>query len=102
MELVKFNDTLYYLPHESINDRPMLTYILGEKFSVMIDAGNSKNHINKMYKELALKNLPLPQYTIITHWHWDHTLGLSNIHGQSIVHKLTNQILKKEIKNITT
>lgn len=98
MGLIKFNEDIYYLPHESINDRPMLAYIFGEKFSVMVDAGNSKRHIETMYKELASMNLPLPQYTIITHWHWDHTLGLNDIYGQSIVHKLTNKILREEIE----
>lgn len=98
MGLIKFNEDIYYLPHESINDRPMLAYIFGEKFSVMVDAGNSKRHIETMYKELASMNLPLPQYTIITHWHWDHTLGLNDIYGQSIVHKLTNKILREETK----
>ena len=84
MRLRKINEHLYYLKNEAYYDRPNLFYIKGDNYSVAIDAGNSKKHVDKFYKELKKNNLPLPEYTIISHWHWDHTFGLKYIHGKSI------------------
>ena len=96
MELVKFSDRIFYLPHETQTDRPLLAYVKGEKFSLAIDAGNSADHVNKFYKSLEAENLKKPEVTIITHWHWDHTFGMHNINGLSIAHKKTNEFLKAE------
>lgn len=96
MELVKFNDRIFYLPYETHTDRPLLAYIKGDKLSLAIDAGNSADHINKFYKALEAENLKKPEMTVITHWHWDHTFGMHNINGLSIAHKKTNEFLKEE------
>ena len=96
MELVKFNDRIFYLPHETLTDRPLLAYIKGDKFSLAIDAGNSDIHVNGFYKALKAENLKKPEMTVITHWHWDHTFGMHNINGLSIAHKKTNEFLKEE------
>lgn len=96
MELVKFNDRIFYLPHEIQTDRPLLAYVKGDKFSLAIDAGNSADHVNKFYKALEAENLKKPEMTVITHWHWDHTFGMHNINGLSIAHKKTNEFLKEE------
>ena len=74
MELIRFTDRIFYLPHEEKTDRPLLAYIKGDKFSLAIDAGNSADHVNKFYKSLEAENLKKPEVTIITHWHWDHPL----------------------------
>ena len=96
MELVKFNDRIFYLPHETHTDRPLLAYIKGDKLSLAIDAGNSADHVDEFYKSLEAENLKKPEVTIITHWHWDHTFGMHNINGLSIAHKKTNEFLKEE------
>lgn len=93
-ELIKLTERVYYLPGESETDRPFLYYIKGNDYSVAIDAGNSHNHVQLFYDAIQRNKMPLPKYTIITHWHWDHTFGLPYIHGQSIASSLTNQKLK--------
>lgn len=95
MELKKLSDRIYYLPNEEETDRPVLGYINGNKYSMAVDAGNSSKHVDKFYKELRNANLRLPDYTVTTHWHWDHTFGMHAVSGKTVSGKLTNEKLKE-------
>lgn len=88
-QLKRLTNIIYYLPHEENHDRPTLGYINGEKYSVAIDAGASPAHINVFYSALSETNLPAPEYTVITHWHWDHTFGMCAAQGKTIAHTNT-------------
>ncbi|MBR4461701.1 MAG: MBL fold metallo-hydrolase [Erysipelotrichaceae bacterium] len=92
-KLIKFSDRFYVYPYEERTDRPNLYYILGDDYSVAVDAGNSWKHVSAFYDALMEMNFPLPSYTIISHWHWDHTFGLNAIHGVSISSKKTHDKL---------
>ena len=83
-DLIKLSEHIYYLKYDEVGDRPNLYYIKGKDYSVCIDAGNSKRHIEKFYSALKQNNLEDPRYTIITHWHWDHTFGLKYAKGERI------------------
>ena len=87
------DNRLYVLEYEEYSDRPNLYYINGDDYSVAIDAGNSSKHNKKFYDELHSLELKDPKYTIISHWHWDHTFGLHNIVGTSISSKKTHEKL---------
>ena len=76
MELIKITDRISYLPGEQRTDRPLLYYIRGDRYSVAVDAGNSRAHVELFYSALTAAGLPLPKLTVLTHWHWDHTFGL--------------------------
>lgn len=91
----KISERLYCLEYDTYADRPNLYYIKGDIFSVAIDAGNSKNHNDEFYAELRRNDLPLPKYTIVSHWHWDHCFGLHNIVGTSISSRKTHDKLKE-------
>lgn len=93
MSLNKISNRVYYLPHEEETDRPILGYIRGDKYSLAIDAGNSRNHVNKFYDSLRQLGFEEPDYTVITHWHWDHTFGMHAISGKSIACNDTNEKL---------
>lgn len=95
MELKKLSDRIYYLPAEEKTDRPVLGYIKGEKYSLAVDAGNSSKHVEKFYNELKNAGLRLPDYTVITHWHWDHTFGMHAVSGKTISGHLTNEKLEE-------
>ena len=95
MLLKRISNHIYYLPLEEKTDRPNLYYILGKKFSIAIDSGNSKKHLELFYNELRQANLPLPKYTIITHWHWDHSFALKWVENDSIATYLTQQKLQE-------
>jgi len=95
MTLMKLTDRIYALPSDEEGDRPVLGYIKGDKYSLMIDAGNSKEHY-KLFKEgLKKYDLPLPTFVAITHWHWDHTFAIHDIDGIVIANILTNNQLEK-------
>ena len=38
MELKQISERIYFMPAEPITDRPVLGYIKGDKYSLMIDA----------------------------------------------------------------
>lgn len=95
MELKKISDRIYFLPNEDETDRPVLGYIKGDKYSLAVDAGNSNKHVELFYNELRKAGLRMPDFTVITHWHWDHTFGMHAVSGKTISAHLTNEKLKE-------
>ena len=93
-EFVKVTDRIYSFSGEQETDRPFLYYIKGRDYSVAIDAGQSKEHVEQFYSAIQKEGFPIPKYTIITHWHWDHSFGLPYIQGESISSQLTQQQLE--------
>lgn len=100
MELKNITNRVFYYPHQPETDRPMLAYLKGEKIALAIDAGNSADHVDEFYKSLEVKGLKKPDFTVITHWHWDHTFGIHHISGVSIAHARTNEFLLNEKKKL--
>ena len=96
MGLKKLTENIYFLRHEPEVDRPMLAYIKGDKFSLAVDAGYSRDHVQDFYNELRSGDLKEPDFTVITHWHYDHTFGLYAINGTSIAHQKTNIYLREQ------
>jgi glyoxylase-like metal-dependent hydrolase (beta-lactamase superfamily II) len=93
MTLKKISDRIYYLPSEERTDRPVLGYIKGDKYSLAVDAGNSAGHVEKFYRNLIEMGLRLPDFTVITHWHWDHSFGMHAVSGKTVAGHLTNKRL---------
>lgn len=92
-KLIKVNDNLYYLEHRINTDRPNIGYILINGIGIMIDAGTSKKHVKSFFKALKHNNLPLPKYTVLTHYHWDHSFGLKYTNTTKIGLTTTNEKL---------
>ena len=99
MGLEKLTDRIYYYPHQPEFDRPMLAYVKGSKFSLAVDAGYSEKHVSDFYVLLKQEELEKPDFTVITHWHYDHTFGMHHIHGTSIAHCKTNYFLAEQQTN---
>lgn len=93
--LVRFSDRIYYLPGEEETDRPYLYYIRGDRLSAAVDAGQSRENVQDFYSALSALGLPLPSYTLITHWHWDHSFGMPYISGKSVASEKTSQKLSE-------
>ena len=93
--LQKITDRVWLLPQEEELDRPYLYYIKGDDYSLAVDAGSSPAHVEKFYAALQTEGLPLPEKTVLTHWHWDHSFGLSAIHGESWAGKMSNDTLRE-------
>jgi glyoxylase-like metal-dependent hydrolase (beta-lactamase superfamily II) len=93
MKLNRLTERIWVYPYEEERDRPNLSYICGNRWSLAVDAGHSDSHVREFYRELEDAGLPLPELTVITHWHWDHTCGMHAIHGLSLANEQTNRYL---------
>jgi len=93
MELRRLTDRVFYTMFSKESDRPVLGYINGQKCSLMVDSGNSKNHVELFNEALRNEGFRKPEIIAITHWHWDHTFGMHAVEGVTIAHKKTNEKL---------
>ena len=93
MKLVRLAERIWYYPYEQERDRPNLGYIRGDKWSLAVDAGHSKAHVEEFYRALEEEGLPLPALTVLTHWHWDHTFGMHAVRGLCLANKRTGRYL---------
>ena len=48
----KISGNVYYTDHEEATDRPAMGYIKGDKYSLMVESGNSKANVNLFLKHL--------------------------------------------------
>ncbi|MBQ7657215.1 MAG: MBL fold metallo-hydrolase [Clostridia bacterium] len=94
MKLNRLTDRIWFFPFEKERDRPNLSYIRGDRWSLAVDAGHSEAHTKEFYRALEEAGLPLPSLTAITHWHWDHTFGMHAVNGLCIANEKTNSYLK--------
>lgn len=95
MKLEKIKDKVWISSFEEERDRPAIGYVCGEKHCLAVDAGHSGKHVEEFYALLKEKQLPLPDLTVLTHWHWDHTFGMFAINGLSLAEKRTEKHLQK-------
>lgn len=92
--LHQFTDRCFYMPNDATADRPCLGYICGDRYSLMVDAGNSPAHHQQFLSELSAAGLPLPHAIAITHSHWDHTYGMCAVKSPTLVNHRTQQHLQ--------
>ncbi len=93
MELKRLNEHIWYMPSEEERDRPNLCYVKGSRLGLAVDAGHSAAHVQEFYALLEKDNLPLPDITVLTHWHWDHTFGMHAVHGLTLANERTDRYL---------
>src|SRR4051812_27575309 len=86
--LQKLSNRLYYLPAYQQTDRPILGAIVGDNQTLFIDAGNSSAHA-KLFKEQLANQQITGDILVLTHWHWDHVFGLSEMNMPSIANAMT-------------
>ena len=94
MNLERLTERIWVYPYEEERDRPNLSYIRGDRWSMAVDAGHSAEHTQEFYRALEESGLPLPMLTVLTHWHWDHTFGMHAVHGLCLANERTNQYLE--------
>ena len=95
MQLIKVTERVWIYPYDDEKDRPILGYIKGDRFSVAVDAGHSAEHVGEFYDALQTEGLALPQLTVITHWHWDHTFGMNAVSGLTLASRRTLNELER-------
>ena len=94
-QLQQLGENTWILPQEPFRDRPNLGYVRGRDMTLAIDAGHSSSHVEDFYQALDREGLPLPDLTVITHWHWDHTYGMHAVHGRTLARPETNRHLRE-------
>ena len=60
MELKRLTEYIWVMPYEEERDRPNLSYIRGDRWSLAVDAGHSEEHIREFYRELEEAGLDIP------------------------------------------
>ena len=93
MKLDRLAERVWVYPYEEERDRPNLCYVRGDRWSLAVDAGHSEDHVRAFYRALEEAGLPLPELTVLTHWHWDHTFGMHAVHGLTLANERTNRYL---------
>ena len=93
MKLERLTRRVWIYPYEEERDRPNLGYVRGDRWSLAVDAGHSRAHVEEFYRALEAEGLPLPALTVLTHWHWDHTFGMHVAHGLTASNARTNAYL---------
>ena len=91
----KVTEHIYIHPAEHYTDRPNIGLIVGEKFSLLYDAGNSAKHVEKLKSELSEQGLPDPDFVLLSHWHWDHSFGAKFWNAPVIAGRKTDEQLQK-------
>lgn len=96
--LRRISENCWFMEHEPASDRCALGYIRGSRYAFAADAGASKAHVDKFYAELEKAGLRKPDFTGISHYHWDHSYGAWAVNGVTIASDLCNRHLKQEAR----
>lgn len=90
----KLTEHIYVYPCDGYTDRPNIGLIIGSKYTLLFDAGNSADHVELMKQDLMEQNLPMPDAVVCSHWHWDHSFGCEAWKLPVIAGKETNEQLE--------
>ncbi|MFJ5767243.1 MBL fold metallo-hydrolase [Lysinibacillus sp. NPDC093210] len=94
----KIGERFWYITPISETDRPILGMVVGDNKTLMIDAGNSEDHVQYFQEELLKMGVPNAEIVVLTHWHWDHIFGLSALRNiVSIASSATKEEMEKLI-----
>jgi glyoxylase-like metal-dependent hydrolase (beta-lactamase superfamily II) len=90
--LTKITEHVYWMP-PGPPDRPSLCGVVGDRHTLMLDAGSSKAHMRAFLDALSAESAARPSAVVYSHSHWDHVLGGAELGGQVIVHVSTAEQL---------
>ena len=86
-----------YMYPEKNTDRPIIAAIIGDKHSLIVDSGNSSKHARMFLNEIEKEGVDNLNYLVLTHWHWDHILGIGEFNLCTIAHIETKKQMEKMI-----
>jgi glyoxylase-like metal-dependent hydrolase (beta-lactamase superfamily II) len=86
--LTRITDRVYWMPPGQ-PDRPSLCGVVGDRRTLMLDAGSSVAHTRAFMDALLTASGTRPSAVVYTHSHWDHVLGGAEVGGLVIAHALT-------------
>ena len=74
-------------------DRPSLCAVVGTRRTIWLDAGSSAAHAREFAASLADHGVGRPSHVALTHSHWDHVFGASELDASVVAHELTSGYL---------
>jgi glyoxylase-like metal-dependent hydrolase (beta-lactamase superfamily II) len=92
--LTKVSDHVYWMP-PGPPDRPSLCAVVGDRRTLMLDAGSSQAHAREVLDALSVEGVPPPSVVAYTHSHWDHVFGGAELGALIIAHALTAERLRE-------
>jgi glyoxylase-like metal-dependent hydrolase (beta-lactamase superfamily II) len=90
--LTKITDHVYWMP-PGPPDRPSVCAVVGDRRTLMLDAGSSSAHTQEFLDALSAKSAARPSAVVYTHSHWDHVLGGAELGGLVIAQVSTAERL---------
>ena len=90
--LTKITDHVYWMP-PGPPDRPSLCAVVGDRRTLMLDAGSSAAHARAFLDALLAASGTRPSAVVYTHSDWDHVLGGAEVAGVVLAHALTAERL---------
>jgi glyoxylase-like metal-dependent hydrolase (beta-lactamase superfamily II) len=86
--LGKITEHVYWMP-PGPPDRPSVCAVVGDRRTLMLDAGSSQAHTRAFLDALFAEGGTRPSAVVYTHSHWDHVLGGAEVRGIVIAQALT-------------
>jgi glyoxylase-like metal-dependent hydrolase (beta-lactamase superfamily II) len=86
--LTKIAEHVYWM-RPGPPDRPSLCAVVGDRRTLMLDAGSSAAHTRAFLGDLMIQSGTQPSAVVYTHSDWDHVLGGAEIGGLVIAHAQT-------------
>jgi glyoxylase-like metal-dependent hydrolase (beta-lactamase superfamily II) len=97
--LTKITEHVYWMP-PGPPDRPSVCAVVGDRRTLMLDAGSSKAHTRAFLEALWAESGARPSAVVYTHSDWDHVLGGAELGGQVIAHASTaEQLIELAARN---
>jgi glyoxylase-like metal-dependent hydrolase (beta-lactamase superfamily II) len=90
--LTKIAEHVYWMP-PGPPDRPSICAVVGDRRTIMLDAGSSVEHTRAFLGDLLMESSARPSAVVYTHSDWDHVLGGVEVGGLVIAHALTAEQL---------
>lgn len=92
--LEQLTPRVYHLPFSQKENRPSLGYIRGDRFALMVDAGNTPEHTNAYLSAVQRAGFRKPDFAALTHSHWDHCFGMCALDIPTIACTQTRESLE--------
>ena len=82
--MMQVTEHIWWMPPAK-PDRPSVCAVVGDRWTLMLDAGSSRAHTRAFLDELPAR----PSAVLYTHSHWDHVFGGVEVGGLVIAHRRT-------------
>jgi glyoxylase-like metal-dependent hydrolase (beta-lactamase superfamily II) len=94
MPATQITEHVYWLP-PAPPDRPSLCAVVGKRRTIWLDAGSSAAHAEEFAASLADHGVGQPSHVVLTHSHWDHIFGASELEAHVVAHQRTSDYLQE-------